>query len=39
MLAHGISKLITENQGDFSGFSEIMPLGLADLDGINPHTG
>ena len=39
MLAHGISKLITENQEDFSSFSEIKVLRLTDLDGITTGSG
>ncbi|UCF98503.1 MAG: sulfatase-like hydrolase/transferase [Spirochaetaceae bacterium] len=29
--AHGLSKLVTENQGDFSLFSEVETVGLSDI--------
>jgi hypothetical protein len=31
MLTHGLLKLITENQGDFSVFSGIETVGLAEI--------
>ncbi len=31
MLTHGLSKLITENQGDFSVFSEVETIGLPEI--------
>ncbi len=34
MLTHGLSKLITENQGDFSVFSDIKTAGLAEISPI-----
>ena len=34
MLTHGLSKLITENKGDFSVFSDIETFGLAEISQI-----
>ena len=31
MIIHGISKLVTENQGDFTAFSDLETIGLGEL--------